>query len=287
MTTYNSASLYLAYATVVLRNTTFTNGSFCSVYPGYLFVDGVSSDHSKQFGLAFGSDSDLFLNNISVTNAVNEGLKLAGDTRNGSNVLLGPNVTLQGNEYPVHLTVAGLHAASVIPATGNRNNLIHASGSAGNGGYWPKFSIPYYVDGSPLTVGNGLRILPGAIVKMAPFSYINDIGFGDGMRAFGTKAAPIHLRARRSRRKHGYDIHADRTEGGRMRHTIVRGSSDGVNGGQWRLENCVIQNNGIGTNGSAWVSGTQYLNNTIGAYGYRQLLNDAANPETVSPNEMG
>ena len=95
------ASLYLAYATVVLRNTTFTNGSFCSVYPGYLFVDGVSSDHSAQFGLAFGSDSDLFLNNISVTNAVNEGLKLAGDTRNGSNVLIGPNVTLTGNEYPV------------------------------------------------------------------------------------------------------------------------------------------------------------------------------------------
>jgi len=28
-------------------------------------------------------------------------------------------------------------------------------------------------------------------VKMAPFSYINDIGFGDGMRAFGTKDAPI------------------------------------------------------------------------------------------------
>jgi hypothetical protein len=285
--TYNSASLYLAYATVVLRNTSFTNGSFCSVYPGYLFVDGVSSDSSKQFGLAFGSDSDLFLNNISVTNAVNEGLMLAGDTRNGSNVLLGPNVTLTGNDYPLHLTVAGLYPGSVIPSAGNRNNLIHASGSAGNGGYWPKFAIPYYVDGSPLTVGNGLRILPGAVIKMAPFSYINDIGFGDGMRAYGTKQAPITFE-RADPAQSWYDIHADRTEGGRMRHTIVRGSSDGVNGGQWRLENCVIQNNGIGTNGGAWVSGTQYLGNTTGHYsGESASLNGGANPNTFEGNGTG
>lgn len=285
--TYNSASLYLAYVTVVLRNTTFTNGSFCSVYPGYLFVDGVSSDGSKQFGLAFGSDSDLFLNNISVTNAAYEGLKLAGDTRNGTNVLLGPNVTLTGNDYPLHLTVAGLHPGTVIPSTGNRNNLIHASGSAGNGGYWPKFAIPYYVDGSPLTVGNGLRILPGAIVKMAPFSYINDIGFGDGMRAYGTKQAPITFE-RADPAQSWYDLHADRTEGGRMRHTIVKGSSDGVNGGQWRLENCVIQNNGIGTNGSAWVSGTQYLGNTTGHYsGTSGSLNGGANPNTFEGNGTG
>jgi hypothetical protein len=284
-TTYNSASLYLAYATVVLRNTSFTNGSFCSVYPGYLFVDGVSSDHSAQFGLAFGSDSDLFLNNITVTNAASEGLKLAGDTRNGSNVLIGPNVTLAGNEYPVHLTVAGLHVGSAIPSTGNRNNLIQASESAGNGGYWPKFSIPYYVDGSPLTVGNGLRILPGVTVKMAPFSYINDIGFGDGMRVFGTKAEPITFE-RANPAQSWYDLHADRTEGGRMRHTIVTGNTDGVNGGRWRLENCVFQNNGIGTNGGALVSGSQYLNNTIGAYG-TDNLNDVANPNSFEGNGTG
>jgi hypothetical protein len=285
-TTYNSASLYLAYANVVLRNTTFSNGSFCSVYPGYLFVDGVSSDHSAQFGLALGSDGDLFLNNISVTNASFAGLKLAGDTRNGTNVLLGPNVTLQGNEYPVHLTVAGLHAGSTIPSSGNRNNQIHASESAGNGGYWPKFSIPYYVDGSPLTVGNGLRILPGVTVKMAPFSYINDIGFGDGMRAFGTKTAPITFE-RADPAQPWYDLHSDREEGGRMRHTIVTGNTDGVNGGAWRLENCVFQNNGIGTSGGALVSGSQYLNNTIGHNISGGSLNSATNPNSFVGNGTG
>lgn len=284
-TTYNSASLYLAYVTVVLRNTTFTNGSFCSVYPGYLFVDGVSSDHSATFGLAFGSDADLFLNNISVTNATNAGLKLAGDTRNGTNVLLGPNMTLQGNEYPVHLTIAGLYSASNIPATGNRNNLIHVSESAGMGGYWPKFAIPYFNDGSPLTVGSGLRILPGVTVKMAPFSYINDIGFGDGMRAFGTKSQPITFE-RADPAQSWYDLHSDRTEGGRMRHTIVTGNTDGVNGGAWRLENCVFKNNGIGTSGGALISGSQYVNNATGVYG-GESLNNPANPNSFVGNGTG
>lgn len=109
--TFLSASLYVAYATVVLSDVTFTNASYCSVSPGYLFVDAVTSDHSTQFGLDFGSDSDLFIDNVSVTNASYEGLKLSGDTRNGTNVLLGPNVTLQGNNFPVKLTIAGLYAA--------------------------------------------------------------------------------------------------------------------------------------------------------------------------------
>jgi hypothetical protein len=282
--TNQSASLYLAYCTVVVRNTTFTNGSYFNVYPAYLYVDQVSSDHSSVAGIAVGSDSDLFLNNITVTNAVRAGLQLAGDTRNGTNVLLGPNVTLQGNEYPVHLTIAGLYPASTIPATGNLNNLIHVSDFAGVGGYWPKFAIPYYNDASPLIVDAGLHILPGVTVKMAPFSYINDEGFGDGMRAFGTKDQPI-IFERADPAQAWYDIHSDRTEGGRMRHTIVRGNTDGVNGGRWRLENCIFQNNGIGVNGGALVSGSQFLNNTLG--GSSDNLNGGANPNTFEGNGTG
>src|ERR1051325_3415609 len=44
--TNQSASLYVAYTTVVLRNTSFNNGSYCDVYPAYLYLDQVSSDHS-------------------------------------------------------------------------------------------------------------------------------------------------------------------------------------------------------------------------------------------------
>ena len=285
--TNQSASLYVAYCTVVLRNTSFNNGSYCDVYPAYLYLDQVSSDHSTNFGLALGSDSDLYLNNVTVTNAVNAGLQLAGDTRNGTNVLIGPNITLQGNDYPVHLTIAGLYPTSTIPATGNRNNLIHVSEFAGTGGFWPRFAIPYYNDGSPLTVSSGLHILPGVTVKMAPFSYINDIGFGDGMRAFGTKDQPI-IFERANPAQAWYDIHADRTEGGRMRHTIVRGNTDGVNGGQWRLENCIFQNNGIGTSGGALVSGSQYLANTLGHNtGGDNSLNGGANPNSFEGNGTG
>ena len=284
--TNQSASLYASYLTVVLRNTSFTNGSYCNLYPAYLYLNQVSSDHSSDSGLTLGSDSDLYLNNITVTNAAQAGLKLAGDTRNGTNVLVGANVTLQGNNFPIHLTIAGLYPASNIPATGNANNFIHVSEFAGTQGLWPKFAIPYYNDGSPLTVSAGLNIFPGVTVKMAPFSYINDIGFGDGMRAFGTKDQPIVFE-RANPAQAWYDIHADRTEGGRMRHTIVRGNTDGVNGGEWRLENCIFENNGIGTSGGAFVSGSQYLGNTIGHNSNGGSLNGGANPNTFEGNGTG
>src|SRR5215471_1071951 len=280
-----SSSLYLAYATVVLRDVTFTNASYCSVSPGYLFVDNVTSDHSTQFGLDFGSDSDLFIDNVSVTNASYEGLKLSGDTRNGTNVLLGPNVTLQGNNFPVKLTIAGLYADSNMPTTGNVNNAIHVAEFAGVGGHWPKFGIPYYNDGAPLTVSALLRIDPGVTINMAPFSYMNDIGFADGMRAYGTPTAPI-LFQRADQAQSWYDLHSDRDEGGRMRHVIVDGSSDGVNGGAWRLENCIFRNNGIGTSGNAIVSGSQYLNNGTGN-SVAGNLSSPTNPNSFVSNSVG
>lgn len=285
--TNQSASLYVSYCTVVLRNTTFRNGSYCNVYPAYLYVDNVSSDRSSDTGLALGADSDLFLNNVTVTNATRAGLMLAGDTRNGTNVLIGPNVTLTGNEYPVHLTIAGLYPASNIPATGNRNNFIHLSEKAGSGGNWPKFAIPYYNDASPLQIDNILNIFPGVTIKMAPFSYMIDNGFGNGVRAFGTKVAPITFE-RADPAQAWYDLHADRTEGGRLRHVIVSGNTDGVNGGAWRLENCVLANNGIGSSGGAIVSGTQYLSNGIGHNaGGDSILNDPHNGNTFERNGTG
>lgn len=281
-----SASLYVAYCTVALRDTQFVGGSYCNVYPAYLFLNNVTSDRSTDAGLTLGADSDLFLNNITVTNAAHAGLKLAGDTRNGHNVLIGSNVTLTANEYPVHLTIAGLYPASNIPATGNTKNFIHVSEFAGAHGFWPKFAIPYYNDASPLTVGDGLHIFPGVTVKMAISSYINDIGFGDGVRAFGTKTAPITFE-RANPAQAWYDLHSDRTEGGRMRFVIVDGNTDGVNGGAWRLENCIIRNNGIGTSGGAFVSGTQYLNNGIGHNFSGGSLNDPQNPNSFEGNGTG
>lgn len=284
--TNSSASLYVAYCTVVLRSTSFNNGSYCDVYPAYLYLDNVTSDRSVGAGLALGADSDLFLDNITVTNAAYAGLLLAGDTRNGTNVLIGPNVTLSGNEFPIHLTIAGLYAGSNVPATGNRSNFIHVSDFAGQLGYWPKFAIPYYNDGSPLTVGGPLRIAPGVTVKMAPFSYINDVAFGDGVRAFGTKAAPITFE-RADTTQAWYDLHSDRNQGGRLRHVVVTGSSDGVNGGNWRIENGLFQNNGVATSGNATVSGTQYLSNTLGHDAGSSNLNDAANPNSFEGNTTG
>ena len=71
-----------------------------------------------------------------------------------------------------------------------------------------------------------------------------------------------------------------------MRQVIVDGRSDGVNGGEWRLENCIFRNNGIGTNGGAIVSGSQSLNNTTGHFTAGNV-NNATNPNTFEGNGVG
>jgi hypothetical protein len=113
----------------------------------------------------------------------------------------------------------------------------------------------------------------------------NDIGFADGMRAYGTPTAPI-LFQRADPAQSWYDLHSDRDEGGRMRHVIVDGSSDGVNGGAWRLENCIFRNNGIGTSGNAIVTGSQYLGNGTGN-SVAGNLSSPTNPNSFVGNTVG
>jgi hypothetical protein len=53
------------------------------------------------------------------------------------------------------------------------------------------------------------------------------------------------------------------------------------------LENCIFRNNGIGTSGGAFVSGSQYLNNGIGHNTNGGSLNDAKNPNSFENNGTG
>ena len=64
------------------------------------------------------------------------------------------------------------------------------------------------------------------------------------------------------------------------------GSSDGVNGGAWRLENCIFRNNGIGTSGNAIVTGSQYLGNGTGNNAAGNL-SSPTNPNSFVGNTVG
>ena len=162
--TFLSANLYVSYCTLAIRDTEFRDGSILNASYCYLLLDRVTSDRSAQDGLSLGSDSDLYVNNVTVTNAAKEGLHLGGDTRNGGNVHIGPQVRLEGNEYPVGLGVAGLWPESVIPSAGKRNNLIRITGATA--ALWPKFDLPYLVDASPPVISGNTQALP------VPFSSI-------------------------------------------------------------------------------------------------------------------
>jgi hypothetical protein len=278
-----SANLYMTYCTAVLRNTKFLNGSWGIAQLSYVYADNLTSDHSSGTGIQVGGDADLYLNNLTVTNAAFEGLLLAGDTRNGANVMLGPNVSLSGNQYPVGIQVNGLFPGSTVPATGNLNNSIHVTGLTA--ALLPNLGLPYYVDSSPALVGSRTQILPGATIMMAPFAYLNVLN--EGLYAIGTPQAPVSFIRSNAGRPWSM-IHAADYIGGKIRNVIVDGSDQGVNGGQWVIENSVIRHNQTGTNGLVLVSGTQYLNNILGHDGIsgNGVLNGGLNPNWFQGNTL-
>lgn len=260
-----SPLLYIYDCTVALRNTAFQNGSTAILNSAYLYVDNVLSDHSAGAGLSLGSDGVLFLDNLTIANADGAGLRLMGDTRNGGSHFLGPNVTLTNNLYPVQLDVAGLFPGSTVPATGNANNLIRITG--GINALWPDLGIPYLVDGE-VGVASGTRILPGATLKMAPYSLIT-MPWDGSLFAIGRPDRPIRFE-RYDPNQSWFNIG---TRFSRLRWCIVDGSELGAGGGNQDIgaqvgysvfEDCLFRNNGIGTGGGPFVFSSLYQNNGVG-----------------------
>lgn len=263
--TWSSPLLYIYDCTVSLRNTSFQNGSTAILNSAYLYVDRVTSDRSVGSGLTFGADSPLFINNLTITNANGAGLEMMGDTRNGGSHLIGPDVTLSNNAYPVQLDATGLFPGSVVPTTGNRNNLIRLTG--GTGALWPNLGIPYLVDGQ-ISVTSGTRILPGVTVKMAPYSYIT-MPWDGNLYAIGRPDQPITFE-RYNPAQAWFNIG---TRFSRLRWCIVDGSEQGLGGGNQDIgaqigysvfEDCLFRNNGVGTGGGPFVFSSLYQNNGVG-----------------------
>ena len=64
------------------------------------------------------------------------------------NALLGPNVTLAGNQYPSQLGGSGFLPGTALPTTGNTNNYVNvefASAGLAAGNTWSDTGIPYAI----------------------------------------------------------------------------------------------------------------------------------------------
>lgn len=168
----------LAPAHVALRDVNFSN--IDPRFGGYVLVDRVTSTDSPAAGLEFGMTQGVFVNNVTVTGSARAGLDLFG------NCLLGPDNVIQDNLYPVDAT--GLLPGSVVPASGNVNNMI-ATPLTTHGAILPALGLPYVYDRDSGCTSGWPNIEPGVTIKMAPNAAV--CNQGGLLVARGLPGAPI------------------------------------------------------------------------------------------------
>lgn len=283
-----SSAVYINRCNVYIRDCSFLNGAWCNISDAYIWANNIKSDRSSQVGLTFGTDDHLYLDNLNVTNAKMEGLKLTGDTRNGGSTWLGSGVNLQGNLYPVNLEVSGLFPGSKVPLTGNVNNEIKITGAAR--ALWPNLGLPYFVEGSPIIVGSRTKALPGITVKLGTAAYIKTID--DGLLAYGTPSQKITFTAKNPANRWHALMNVGPTENpSRLRNVIVEGSDEGVTGvgsGVWFLESSIIRNNTTGASGNTFVRDTLFTHNGTGYANSGGTANGGTKmPNLFEFNDMG
>lgn len=165
-------AIYLPQAQTFLRDVVVDRGLvWCG---GYVYADGIEVYDSPTDGLRLASPDGVYVDGLTVHDAVGAGVVLSGYT-----CALGPDVSIVGCAYP--LAASGLHRDTYLPEVGNDVDAIYALG----GGYWPNLGLDWHATASMggMVIEPGTRVLSGPGVQLSPG------------RAQGTPAQPISFGA--------------------------------------------------------------------------------------------
>lgn len=256
-----NAELYASGLILLMKNVTFKNSAFFSVFGSQIKFENVVSQNSNYEGFSFsqGGMQPLLLENLSVTNCARAGLDLFS-----GNFLVGQNVTIQNCEYPVS-GKGGLMPESILPPAGNRNNWIEV-GQPGGSAIYANVGLPYVVEGFS-NIG-GIEFLPGVTVKARPnFSFYNEFS---PLRVLGLPNAPVTFEPFDPAQK--WDGGQFNFNGNRLDYVILDGMVSGVissggTGGNYYIDNSIIRNNDVGvidrtdSNGAAYLQTNLFTNN--------------------------
>ena len=163
--TFSNTQMQITDSYLVLKDSTFTN-TITQVLRGYVRLLGTNTVDGQPFQIVretFQAIQPLVVDGIHASNVTTAG----GISLTGGSFVLGSRNVLQGNLYPVDVE-GGLLPSSVVPLTGNTNDMIwaHAGGSQGVM-RWANLGLPYVV--TDLINGGGpLTIDPGVTVKFDP-----------------------------------------------------------------------------------------------------------------------
>ena len=150
---------------LVLADSSFTNTT-AQVLRGYARLLGTNTVDGKPLQIlreTFQAIQPLVVDGVHASNVTTAG----GISLTGGSFVLGPQNVLQGNLYPVDVE-GGLLPTSVVPLTGNTNNMIWAHDGGSQGIMrWANLGLPYLVT-NLINGGGPLTIDPGVTVKFDP-----------------------------------------------------------------------------------------------------------------------
>jgi len=257
---------------LVLTNSTFTN-TVTQVLRGSVRLSGTNRFDGQPLAIlreTFQAFQPLLVDGVNAKNVSSGG----GISLTGGSFVLGPKNVLLGNLYPVDVE-GGLLPSSVVPFTGNKNNMIWAHGGGSQGIMrWANLGLPYLV--TKLVNGGGpLTIDPGVTVKFDPtitgFSGLS-ISSTRRLIANGLPNAPITFDALNAAAPwSGLLFDTNYTEGSHLDYVAVRNAKFGVvnTDNFLQISNSLFENNqfavNTNTSGILTLSKTRLLNNTIGA----------------------
>jgi hypothetical protein len=160
--TFTNSAMQITDSYLVLTDSAFIN-SGASVLRGYLRLLGTNTLDGQPLRITreiIQSIQPLVVDGVHASNVATGG----GLSLEGGSFLLGAKNVLQNNLYPVDIQ-AGLLPGSVVPPSGNTNELIWAhNGSTGAVARWANLNLPYLVDdfidaGGMLTIDAGVKVL--------------------------------------------------------------------------------------------------------------------------------
>ena len=268
---FEGVDLQVDRATVLLRDTTFVNASASSL-GGYTSLVGVTVDGGT---LALSRDGQpVYVDGVEVRNSPGSGLQLGGWNL-GTDFLIGPDVILEGNRYPIGLFDGGLLPGSAVPATGNVNNAVTADSSGEGPVTWADTGVPYELPEGRYANGDW-TLLPGVRVRVGPAGEIK----ARGLVARGREGAPVTFEPLEPGRRWSVLEMPWRLE-----RAVVQGSDFGLGFGGLTppryVDSSVVRDNGQSIVGSAVVRGTQFIANGAGPrVGFPGDLNGATNPNS-------
>jgi hypothetical protein len=270
--TFNDYPVILEDCWSILRDVTVNNAQTWLVrgisVTENLVVDGrelnvYGDTHAQPF----------YVNGVTVTNRTQDpvsGLR-PGLVTGWSNVLIGPDVTLTGNQFPV-LTYFGVLPGSSFNHSGNTYEMIaYIPHDLSPRPYWADLDVPYAWLGRDRS--GILTIEPGVTVKM---DY--EPGFRGGMICEGTPDRPIVFESLnpaigwRGAVDYAFPIGLFPASGSRFEHCDFSGTVEAGaiadDGYGVHTQNCVFHDNRVGLDFlSGTIAKTLFVNNEIALVG--------------------